>query len=273
MSDARRLTSAAGDISRSSAGMRAARSSTWARRSRRPRASSASARSCSGKAMRGLFRRPFRLRLFLEQMEYIGVGSLPIIVLVGFFSAWCSRSRRSRRCACSTRSGSSARRSASRWRRSWRRCSPASMITARAGSGMATELGSMRITEQIDALSTLAVNPIQYLVTPRVIGDDLDGADHDDGVQHRRAARARTAVPIYFEHIDLGQFIEQFALLDRPEGLHHRRHQGGGVRRRRCRWPPATRASTSAAAPRRSGSPRRAPWSPARSRSWCSTTS
>ena len=47
------------------------------------------------------------------------------------------------------------------------------MITARAGSGMATELGSMRITEQIDALTTFAVDPIQYLVTPRVIATTL----------------------------------------------------------------------------------------------------
>jgi len=34
---------------------------------------------------------------------------------------------------------------------------------------MATELGSMRITEQIDALTTFAVNPVHYLVTPRLV--------------------------------------------------------------------------------------------------------
>ena len=50
--------------------------------------------------------------------------------------------------------------------RSWRPVFTALMITARAGSGMATELGSMRVTEQIDALTTFAVNPVQYLVTP-----------------------------------------------------------------------------------------------------------
>src|SRR6478609_6815863 len=43
------------------------------------------------------------------------------------------------------------------------------VVAARAGAGMATELGSMRITEQIDALSTLAVNPIQFLVSPRIL--------------------------------------------------------------------------------------------------------
>ena len=39
-----------------------------------------------GQRVGGLFRTPFRLRLFLEQMEFVGVGSLPIICLVGFFS-------------------------------------------------------------------------------------------------------------------------------------------------------------------------------------------
>jgi phospholipid/cholesterol/gamma-HCH transport system permease protein len=43
------------------------------------------------------------------------------------------------------------------------------MLTARAGAAMATEIGSMRITEQIDALQTLAVSPVQYLVCPRVV--------------------------------------------------------------------------------------------------------
>ena len=47
---------------------------------------SASTRIMLGHAMAALFRRPFRLRLFLEQMEFVGVGSLPIIMLVGFFS-------------------------------------------------------------------------------------------------------------------------------------------------------------------------------------------
>jgi phospholipid/cholesterol/gamma-HCH transport system permease protein len=43
------------------------------------------------------------------------------------------------------------------------------MVSSRAGSAMTTELGSMRVTSQIDALITMAVNPIQYLVVPRVL--------------------------------------------------------------------------------------------------------
>ncbi len=43
------------------------------------------------------------------------------------------------------------------------------MVTGRTGSAMAAELGSMRVTEQIDALYSMAINPIKYLVSPRII--------------------------------------------------------------------------------------------------------
>jgi phospholipid/cholesterol/gamma-HCH transport system permease protein len=42
------------------------------------------------------------------------------------------------------------------------------MVTGRVGSAMATELGTMRVTEQIDALQTMAVDPIEYLFVPRI---------------------------------------------------------------------------------------------------------
>lgn len=43
------------------------------------------------------------------------------------------------------------------------------MVTARAGSAMTAEIGIMRITEQIDALDTMAINPLQYLITPKLV--------------------------------------------------------------------------------------------------------
>jgi phospholipid/cholesterol/gamma-HCH transport system permease protein len=126
-----------------------------------------------GRSFAWLFRRPFRPKLFLEQMEFVGVGSLPIIMLVGFFAG-----------AVSALQAVLALRMFAQER--WvgfgvgislaRELAPvfsALMITGRAGSAMATELGSMRITEQIDALTTFAVNPIQYLVTPRVVASIL----------------------------------------------------------------------------------------------------
>jgi phospholipid/cholesterol/gamma-HCH transport system permease protein len=44
------------------------------------------------------------------------------------------------------------------------------MVSGRVGSAMAAELGTMRVTEQIDALYTLATNPVKYLVVPRFLG-------------------------------------------------------------------------------------------------------
>ena len=43
------------------------------------------------------------------------------------------------------------------------------MVTARAGSAMAAEIGAMQATEQVDALTVMAINPVQYLVSPRVL--------------------------------------------------------------------------------------------------------
>jgi len=122
-----------------------------------------------GRALAGIVRPPFRPRLYLEQMHFVGVGSLPIIILVAFFSGMVSAQQtvralelfRQERYVGGAVGLSLALELAPVF--------TALMITARAGSGMATELGSMRITEQIDALTTFAVNPIQYLVTPRVV--------------------------------------------------------------------------------------------------------
>lgn len=47
------------------------------------------------------------------------------------------------------------------------------MVTARAGSSMAAELGNMRVSEQIDALQTMAVSPVQYLLSPRLVASVL----------------------------------------------------------------------------------------------------
>ncbi len=47
------------------------------------------------------------------------------------------------------------------------------MVTGRAGSAIAAEIGTMEITEQIDALKTLGINPYQYLVVPRLVAGAL----------------------------------------------------------------------------------------------------
>jgi len=126
-----------------------------------------------GDAARWLLRRPFRWRLFVDQMDFIGVGSMPIVLLVGFFSG-----------AVAALQGINALSifNQERWVGVTVGISLAEelapvftglMVTARAGSGIATELGSMRTTEQIDAITTFAVNPVQYLITPRLVSATL----------------------------------------------------------------------------------------------------
>jgi phospholipid/cholesterol/gamma-HCH transport system permease protein len=116
-----------------------------------------------------LVRPPYRISNIVDQMEFVGVGSLPIVLLVSFFTG----------AVFSLQTVDAAKlyhgevyvgmAVAVMLAREIAPVFAAIMVTARVGSGMATELGSMRITEQIDALSTLAVNPIQYLVVPRVV--------------------------------------------------------------------------------------------------------
>jgi phospholipid/cholesterol/gamma-HCH transport system permease protein len=169
-----------------------------------------------GKALAALFRRPFRLRLFLDQMQFVGVGSLPIIMLVGFFSGAVSAQQainalrifNQERFVGATVGISLAQELAPVF--------TGLMITARVGSGMATELGSMRITEQIDALSTFAVDPIQYLVTPRVIATTLI-MPVMGMVFNIVGLLGAYLFSIYFEHVDLGQFMEQFTYWTDPK--------------------------------------------------------
>jgi phospholipid/cholesterol/gamma-HCH transport system permease protein len=169
-----------------------------------------------GKAVAWLFRAPFRMRLFLEQMEFVGVGSLPIIILVGFFSGAVAAQQaisaleifNQERYVGATVGLSLAQELAPVF--------TALMITARAGSGMATELGSMRITEQIDALTTFAVNPIQYLVTPRIVATFLM-MPIMTMVFNIVGLVGAYLYSIYLKNIDLGQFIEMYEYWTDPK--------------------------------------------------------
>jgi phospholipid/cholesterol/gamma-HCH transport system permease protein len=169
-----------------------------------------------GQSMAWLVRPPFRLKLFLEQMEFVGVGSLTIILLVGFFSGAVAAQQAiaaleifgQERFVGATVGLSLAQELAPVF--------TALMITARAGSGMATELGSMRITEQIDALTTFAVNPVQYLVTPRIIATVIM-MPVMTMVFNIVGLLGAYLYSIYLKDIDLGQFIEMYTYWTDPK--------------------------------------------------------
>ncbi|MGE3543842.1 MAG: MlaE family ABC transporter permease, partial [Kofleriaceae bacterium] len=122
-----------------------------------------------GRALAWLPRRPVRFKNYLEAAEYIGFGSLPIVLLVGVFTG-AVMSLQSvfafRQFGLESFSGGTTGKALAL------ELGPvltSLMLSGRAGAGIATELGTMRISEQIDALESMAVNPVQYLVLPRVI--------------------------------------------------------------------------------------------------------
>jgi len=122
-----------------------------------------------GKALVWLPRRPFRGQTYLEAAEYIGFGSLPIVLLVGAATGMVlslQSVNAFRQFGLESFAGGTTGKAIAL------ELGPVltSLILAgRAGAGIATELGTMRITEQIDALESMAVNPHQYLVLPRIM--------------------------------------------------------------------------------------------------------
>ena len=114
-------------------------------------------------------RRPFRWSQLFRHLRDVGFGSLFIVVLTGFFTGMVfgfQTLQGFRRFGAEALVGPATLLTLSR------ELGPVLtglMVAGRSGSGMATELGTMRVTEQIDAMATLAVEPMQYLVVPRVL--------------------------------------------------------------------------------------------------------
>jgi phospholipid/cholesterol/gamma-HCH transport system permease protein len=162
-----------------------------------------------GRALAWLIRPPFRLRLFFEQMEFVGVGSLPIIMLVGFFTGAVTALQAILALSLFEQQRYVGFGVGISLARELAPVFTALMITARAGSGMATELASMRITEQVDALTTFAVNPVQYLVSPRLVASCLM-LPVMNMVFNVVGLIGVYVVAIVSYHIDLGQVLELF---------------------------------------------------------------
>ena len=122
-----------------------------------------------GRALRFSVTRPFYTRDVLVQMDRIGVGSLPPLLLVGLFTGMVIALQTSvqlRLIGAESMLGNLVGASVVR------EAGPvlaALMVAGRVASGIAAELGAMRLTEQIDALQTFGTDPIRKLVTPRIL--------------------------------------------------------------------------------------------------------
>jgi len=116
-----------------------------------------------------VFRPPYRLFLIVKQMEFVGVKSTLVVIITGLFTGGVLALQTYygfKMFSAESLVGATVGLSMTR------ELGPvltSLMVTGRAGSAMAAEIGTMRVTEQIDALSVLAVNPVEYLFVPRVI--------------------------------------------------------------------------------------------------------
>ena len=122
-----------------------------------------------GQVSRGLGRRPFYFRDIIEQLDAVGVGSVMVVLLTGLFTgmvlALQSGLTLDRFGARSAVGGLVAASMV-------KELGPvltALMVTGRVGSGIAAELGSMTVTDQIAALRALGTDPIRKLVLPRIV--------------------------------------------------------------------------------------------------------
>ncbi len=123
----------------------------------------------TGRALRNIFRSPHYTDDILLQMDIIGVGSLPIVILTGGFSGAVMALQMSRALATYGATGQVGQIVAITLVRELGPVLSALLVAGRSGSGMASELGSMKVTEQIDAMRALGTDPIQKLVTPRLL--------------------------------------------------------------------------------------------------------
>jgi phospholipid/cholesterol/gamma-HCH transport system permease protein len=123
----------------------------------------------AGRSLSNVFRRPRYLRDMVQQADIIGVGSLPIVVLTGFFTGAVLALQSSNTLE---KFGSLALTGQLVSLSMVRELGPVLtglMVAGRNASGIASELGSMKVTEQIDAMRALGTDPTKKLVTPRVV--------------------------------------------------------------------------------------------------------
>jgi phospholipid/cholesterol/gamma-HCH transport system permease protein len=122
-----------------------------------------------GAALLYALRPPYKIRLLIRQLRSIGADSFFLVGLIGLFTGMVLGLQGYNTLSRFGSEGALGTVVALVLVRELGPVLAALMVAARAGSAMAAELGSMQATEQIDALSVMAINPVQYLVSPRVL--------------------------------------------------------------------------------------------------------
>lgn len=123
----------------------------------------------AGRAFRNLFARPFYGGDVFLQMDSIGVGSLPIVILTGFFTGAVMALQLADTLAQYGQIERTGQLVALSLVRELGPVLTGLMVAGRNSAGMASELGSMVVTEQVDAMRALGTDPVKKLVTPRLL--------------------------------------------------------------------------------------------------------
>src|SRR4051812_6347471 len=123
----------------------------------------------TGKAFASMFRRPFYVRDILTQMDIIGVGSLTVVMLTGFFTGAVLTLQSAKTLTTFGAVGFTGQLVAISLVRELGPVLASLMVAGRVGSGIASELGSMVVTEQVNAMRALGTDPIKKLVLPRFL--------------------------------------------------------------------------------------------------------
>jgi phospholipid/cholesterol/gamma-HCH transport system permease protein len=121
------------------------------------------------RAVKGLRKRPRYLAELINQLDQIGVGSLGIVVLTGFFTGGVLILQAYPTLEYYGAQSNAGQGVATTLVRELGPVLAALMVAGRVGSAIAAELGSMVVSQQIDAMRALGTSPVRKLVTPRVV--------------------------------------------------------------------------------------------------------
>jgi len=129
--------------------------------------------SLLGQVGRSLVTRPFYFRDFVEQLDAIGIGSLTVVLLTGTFTGMVLALQSGMTLDQFGARSMVGRLVSASMVKELGPVLTALMVTGRVGSGIAAELGSMAVTDQLAALRSLGTDPVRKLVTPRVVAGTL----------------------------------------------------------------------------------------------------
>ncbi|MBS0620619.1 MAG: ABC transporter permease [Verrucomicrobia bacterium] len=126
-----------------------------------------------GSVIKATLRRPPAFILILQQLYDIGVASLPVVAFTGFSTGLVLAAQSVYQLSDKGLASVTGLMVAKAMMTELGPVLTAFMVTGRVGAAMCAELGTMRVTEQVEALQSMAVNPNRYLLAPRFISGIL----------------------------------------------------------------------------------------------------